>query len=631
MLTALRGATGGIVAKAFLVLLAGSFAVWGVADVFRGGADTTLAKVGKTEISARQFRAYFDNRINDLARSTGRGITVEDARRAGIDRQILAEMLRSGALDDLTSRLNMSVSPEFVAQRIASSPRFQNTAGQFNPENIRRMLAQRGISEQQFLDQEKKALIRSAITNNVRHGMTVPQTLLEIVYRQINEQRDVKYFTVSSEGITAGEPDDKQLKAFYERNRARFAVPERRGFDIITVKAADLAKDIPVSEEQIKALYEKRKRAFEVPEKRTIEQIAFANMEEAKKALRKIREGTSFTDLARQKKMTDADRILGTFTKADTPDPTIADAAFSLELNKVSEPVKGKLAVYLLRVTKIQPASKKTLQEVRSELTRMIRAEAGRDLILQLRDKVEDARGAGTPFNEIAKDLKLDFRSLPPVDRNGLDKDGKEIKGVDGWEQVRKAGFESAPGIENDPVATPDDGFVWFNVREVIPAHIQKLKEVRDRAVKLWQQEQIRKKVLAKAEELKKQAENGTPFEELAKSVNAEIKTIQGIKRNEANAGFGTAAVQALFKTAPDGYAVAVGGDGKSALVIKSTPVLAPPFDPKSPEAQKLARTLAGFIQNDTYVNFMARLQTEAGVEINDKAWASAFQTRTTP
>ncbi|HHI82745.1 MAG TPA: hypothetical protein ENJ99_06285 [Rhizobiales bacterium] len=297
----------------------------------------------------------------------------------------------------------------------------------------------------------------------------------------------------------------------------------------------------------------------------------------------------------------------------------------------MSEPVKGKLAVYLLRVTKIVPASKKTLQEVRGELTKMIRAEAGRDLILQLRDKVEDARGAGTPFNEIAKDLKLDFRSLPPVDGNGLDKDGKEIKGVDGWAQVRKAGFESAPGIENDPVATPDDGFVWFNVREVIPAHIQKLKEVRDRAVKLWQQEQIRKKVLAKAEELKKQAENGKPFEELAKSVNAEIKTIQGIKRNEANAGFGTAAVQALFKTAPDGYAVAVGGDGKSALVIKSTPVLAPPFDPKSPEAQKLARTLAGFIQNDTYVNFMARLQTEAGVEINDKAWASAFQTRTTP
>jgi len=36
MLTAMRGATGGIVAKTFLILLAGSFAVWGVADVFTG-------------------------------------------------------------------------------------------------------------------------------------------------------------------------------------------------------------------------------------------------------------------------------------------------------------------------------------------------------------------------------------------------------------------------------------------------------------------------------------------------------------------------------------------------------------------------------------------------------------------
>ena len=37
MLTALRSKSGGIIAKVFIALLAGSFAVWGIEDMIRGG------------------------------------------------------------------------------------------------------------------------------------------------------------------------------------------------------------------------------------------------------------------------------------------------------------------------------------------------------------------------------------------------------------------------------------------------------------------------------------------------------------------------------------------------------------------------------------------------------------------
>ena len=52
--------------------------------------------------------------------------------------------------------------------------------------------------------------------------------------------------------------------------------------------------------------------------------------------------------------MSEADIDLGMVTRSQLADPAVADAAFKLELNKVSEPVTGKLGtVVLLRVTEI--------------------------------------------------------------------------------------------------------------------------------------------------------------------------------------------------------------------------------------------------------------------------------------
>jgi len=47
---------GKIIMATVMGVLIISFGVWGIADIFRGFGQSTLAKVGKTEISAEQFR-----------------------------------------------------------------------------------------------------------------------------------------------------------------------------------------------------------------------------------------------------------------------------------------------------------------------------------------------------------------------------------------------------------------------------------------------------------------------------------------------------------------------------------------------------------------------------------------------
>jgi peptidyl-prolyl cis-trans isomerase D len=70
MLRGIRNASanwlGRIVMGVVMTLLAGSFAVWGINDIFRGYGGSTVAKIGGTEIPIEQFRQTYNDRLQQL-------------------------------------------------------------------------------------------------------------------------------------------------------------------------------------------------------------------------------------------------------------------------------------------------------------------------------------------------------------------------------------------------------------------------------------------------------------------------------------------------------------------------------------------------------------------------------------
>ena len=628
MLTAMRGATGGIVAKTFLILLAGSFAVWGVADVFTGSRDQVLAKVGEREISAVEFRNFFDQRLQNLSRTSGQPITVTQARQFGLDRQILGDLLRGNALDEQAKSMKMSVSDKYVAEQIAQNPAFHDASGKFSPSALQSRLYQANVTEQQFVANERNNMIRNSITQSISDGLDAPKALIRLVAEQAAEKRDVSYFTITGDGVVIGEPSDSQIKEFYDKNKARFALPERRVFETMSISAAELGKSTIINDEILKKTYDREKARFGTAETRVIEQIPFANKEEAAVALKTIREGTSFDSVAEQRGLSEKDKVLGTFTRENVPDLQIGEVAFKLEEGAVSEPVAGKLSVFLIKVTKITPENIKTQSEVRDELVKMVQVEAGRDEILNLRDKVEDERGGGTPFKEIAKLLNLTYKTTPAVNRLGLDQDGNPVSDIPDWAKVLQAGNESNTGFEIDPIATADDGFVWVNVVEVIQTHTQDLKDAREKAVELWKTDEMRKAIKAKAQAIEKQAKEGADFKKLAADNGAEIKQELGINRRTTSQNFDGNAVQAAFGVPIDQITRVINADGKSAKIMSQSPVLAPPYDPSSAEVKEISKQLKTLVNNDVYAGYMSELQKTVGVEIRQDAWSRVFQTQ---
>ncbi|HEY3639284.1 MAG TPA: SurA N-terminal domain-containing protein, partial [Rhizomicrobium sp.] len=61
MLQQMRKVAKSKVSSVFLGLLALSFGVWGIADIFRGNVDTSIAAVGSEKLPAETFQRDYRN------------------------------------------------------------------------------------------------------------------------------------------------------------------------------------------------------------------------------------------------------------------------------------------------------------------------------------------------------------------------------------------------------------------------------------------------------------------------------------------------------------------------------------------------------------------------------------------
>ncbi len=619
MLESLRNAGKSWVAKILMLLLAGSFGVWGIRDVFGGFQRTSLATVGGQTISSQAFTETYRKALQNLAQQSGQNVTAEEARKMGFDKNVLDNMIQTAALDAQAAHLNLHISPKQIVDDAMASPNFRDTNGKFSPEVFSRALAQYGLNEAMFVETEMRNRSRSAVTGAVGGGITPPRTMLEAISKYQSEQRDVKYFVITASEKDIPAPTEDELKKQYEATPAAYTAPEYRSIAVLKVEPADIASKITISAEDLAKGYEKFKRDYYSPEKRTILQISFPSVDEAKKAKEKIMAGTDFIAIAKERKASDADITFADKTKVEFLDKAIADAAFNLKEGAVSDPVSGSLVTALLMVKKVTPEKQSTLEEVKAELTKRLQAEKAQDEVQSIYDAVEDARAGQTKFEEIAQAQGIPFLLVSTVSAAGLDPAGKDVE-IPDKQDVLKAAFESDVGVENNAL-TPKDGYYWFDVREVIPSHLKPFAEVKAQVKGDVVQSKIRALLTERASKLVASSKAGATLETLATDNKSTIKTAQGLRRNEVAADFDIPAVTALFGAPENGFAWSLEGDGKSARIMQSQRVLSTPFDPSSQSAKELQKTLSEAESKDILAAYLKALQNQVGVSINQALW----------
>lgn len=617
MLEALRRGIGTWFAKIFIGLLVLSFAVWGIADIFGGYGRRTVATVGDTEISYEQYQEALQGQMRALGTRFGRSLTLEEARALGVDRQVLVSLLQEAALDNQGAELGLGVSDAAIAERILRERMFQDTSGRFSRAIFEQLLRANGLSEASFVARQRQAYTRQQMTVTVGGAVEAPRTLLRAAEIYRNQTRRLKYFLLPLAQIDPIEaPTAETLQSHFDANKTAYTSPEYRKIGVLSLLPGDLAKTIAIPEDQVKAAYENELDRYRTQEKRTVQQIPFPDKAAAQAAYEKIKAGTTFEDLARERALSDEDLALGTVTKGDLADRVIADTAFSLAADTVSAPVAGTLNTVLLRVTNIEPGSVTAFDEVKATIRERLALDQAVDRIIDTHGKVEDERAAGTTLEEIAKTLTLDYRLVDAVSSNGTGQDGKPIAEIPSQPRLLRDAFRSDVGVENDPIETPDQGLVWFEVIEVIPERQKTFDEVRDQVATDWRAAEERARLAKKAQALMTRGRQGESLDDLATGLGLQAKQSEPIKRDGSTDDIPRTAVAQAFALSQDGWGAASAEDGKAQIVFQVTGIEQP--GPPDTEASKaLEAAIAPRLADDLVSQYVIGLSEQYGITRN--------------
>jgi peptidyl-prolyl cis-trans isomerase D len=620
MLQVFRQGIGSWFVKGFIGLLILAFVIWGIADVFRNFGTSTLASVGKTQISVEGFRRIFTERLQQLSRQLGRPITPAQAQILGLDRQILGELLSEGALDQKARGLYLGIADDTLTRRIIEDPAFRGPMGVFNHEYFVQLLRANGYTEAQYVDTQRRLILRQQMARAFAGETTIPRVLGEAVQRFESEERAIEFVRLGKD--QAGQippPTPDQLKTYYEEHKAAFRAPEYRKIVLIALTPEVLAPSIEVSDEDVRQAYEKQSDRFRKPERREVDQIPFTNPEEAKAASARIAAGTSFDTIAEEKKLTPKDIALGLVAKGDILDPAIADAAFSLAPGKISQAVAGRFVVVILRVKRVEAGSEQPLSAVAATLKNEIALERARRQVLDVHDKIEDERAGGATLAEVANKLTLKATTIDAIDRSGRKPDGTLIDDLPGRADVLNGAFRAQkPGVETDPVELRNQGgYVWYDVTAITASRERSFEEARDLVEARWRDEETAKKLAASADTIRAKLDSGESFAKAAPGVAVERR--EKLKRVAKPDGLEPGIIARVFATPENKSGVYASDDGLNRIVYRITTVNIPPFSP-TPAAMK---ALTAGLEDDLLGQYVLRLENDLGVSINEAALRS--------
>ncbi len=492
-----------------------------------GGGD--LGRVGRTSVSVFEWQETRRQLFDRIQRSQSEPITAVQSRE--IDDLAWDEVVNQILIQHELKRRGIRVTDDEIRQaaRFAPPPDLQadpafQTDGQFDLARYQAFLAQASADPlflQQLEQYYRDIIPRSKLLRQVTSGIFVSNAQLWEDFRDSNERVEIRFIPLDVEAMVADgevQVSSAEIEARYREIRANLDVPASAEVIYSWISLAATAAD------------------------------SVAALERAQSIRAELLAGASFSELAR---IESSDLVsareggsLGTFTRGQMVMP-FEEAAFTLPINEISEPVQTDFGWHLIQVT-ARNEEAGTVQ-ARHILFSYEPFGAREQEILMQTDELE-ALGAQSGLRAAAAELGLDVRSgeitevfafLPEVGNAGEAQD---------WifEEDQQPGAVS-------PVFETREGFFMVEILARQPARTLPLEEVRDVIEREIRMEKKRDSVLERARGLVRQLRDGSlDMDAAAESFGVEVETPEAFNRRAFVPGMGSAnaAMGAAFGTA---------------------------------------------------------------------------------
>ncbi|ABR47885.1 PpiC-type peptidyl-prolyl cis-trans isomerase [Alkaliphilus metalliredigens QYMF] len=156
-----------------------------------------------------------------------------------------------------------------------------------------------------------------------------------------------------------------------------------------------LLRDITITDSEITNYYTENKAQFEQPAQVQASHILVDSEEKAQGVLAELKEGLSFEEAATKHSSCPSNAKggdLGLFAQGQMV-PEFEEAAFNMEVDTVSEPVKTQFGYHIIKVVDQKPAQEKSLAEVKDQLNQQLLSQKQQKAYF---DKIEALKGQFT-------------------------------------------------------------------------------------------------------------------------------------------------------------------------------------------------------------------------------------------
>jgi parvulin-like peptidyl-prolyl isomerase len=383
----------------FLVLgvIALAFAAGDVTGLssMTGGAGITggdVAKVGKADVTANQLKTQAQTEMEGFRQQQPTLDMATFVNQGGFD-GTLDRIISSMALEQFGRAQGMVVSKRAIDGQIASIPALQGPTGKFDENLYRQVLAQRKLTDAQIRSDIERDTFAQQLTLP-SNGATQVASQLALPYASLLlEKRTGTIGFIPAALVPAGPaPSDADLNTFYQRNIARYTVPERRvvRYAMITPEAVK-AQAVPTDAEIAKT-YQQDSARYAATEKRDITQVVVADQAGAAAIAAKVKGGASLADAARGAGL-EASTQTGVekAAYAGTTSAQVADAVFAAASGAVIGPVRTPLGWTVAKVDKIEKVAARSLDQVRGEIAAALGIQKSAEALSAIHDKIDDS------------------------------------------------------------------------------------------------------------------------------------------------------------------------------------------------------------------------------------------------
>ena len=606
------------------VLLA--FIVTGVGDPFSNpiGTRGTVAKVGSRTLVEPDLMTAFD-RVLQNARQQNPALTQTELAAQGAVPAVTAQLIGQTALEEFGAKQGLIASDRAIGAVIGSIPAFQS-GGKFDDATYRSVLAQQRLTDERLRADIGGDFVRKLLLTPVTAALGVPDGMAAPYARLL---LDVHRGSVALVPPAAVAPATAaETEAFYNTNKARFTVPERRGFRYAWIDREAVAAAATVSDAAIAAAYAKDPAKYGAAATRRLLQVVVPDEAKAK-AVAAAAKTEGFAKAAeRLAGFGAADIAIGEKDQATLASETsaaVAAAAFAIPVGGISAPVKSDFGWHVLQY-EAAGAAGKTLEQARPAIVADLKARAGADAVAALVARIEDALEGGSSFADVAKANGLTIISQTPVTREGTTPDAPPLPG-DGPALAASA-FNRLPedgaAVDELKAKAPDGStspapgkLVVIETMQVLAAAPRPLAEIRALVAEITTRDKALKRARAKADAVVAAVKKGESFEKaVAAQGLAAPQPLAGRRIDVAQQQQVPPVIQAFLSTAAGQVRVVSGVEGLALVHVAAIEPGNLAAVPGLLEASK--RDIASQLPDEFAAAFAMAAQRDVGVSRNE-------------